>query len=302
MTYLNKKQFLSVLLLITLGLVGCATVEETLFLRQAEVYGPVNPAPIHVTDSIVTPSVTISPTFSYCTQNTFTGNIKESSPFYGLDTSFVPSVNSLTWDISTFNAGVNFDLALLKGFAITLGVNYSGQNNYYLWGGHVGIGFFTYSNGIGFRTDLGLQIQSMSYDAYTVSKVVVDELFGGSETYISFYHDIGESTNYDPYITLTFNTAYKNWPVNIFVNGGYVVQTLFSFDPQTSYYYYPTYRQTDKRGSSTAGFVALTPGLYFNITEVTRVLAGCSFYIETQISDANPSLFIIPMMQVDFSL
>ena len=285
-----------------LTLFGCATVEETLYLRQAEVYGPVNPAPVYITDSIVTPSVTISPTFSYSTQSTFTGDIKEFTTLYGLDTSYVPPVNSLVWDMSTFNAGVNIDLALLKGFAITLGVNYSGQNNFDAWGGYFGIGFFTYSNSIGFRTDLGLQIQSMSYDAYTVSRVVVDEFLGGTDTYISFYHDIGESTNYDPYITLTFNTAYKNWPVNIFINGGYVVQTLFSFDPQTSYYYYPTYRQTDKRGSSTAGFVALTPGLYFNITEVTRVLAGCSFYIETQISDANPSLFIIPMMQVDFKL
>ena len=300
MSYLVKYSIL--LLIIIFSFFGCATVEETLYLRDAEVFGPVNPSPIYITDSIVTPSVTISPTFSYSTQNTFTGDVKEFTTLYGLDTTYIPPENSLVWDVSTFNAGVNIDLALLKGFAIALGLNYSGQKNYDLWGGHIGIGFFTYSNGIGFRTDLGIQIQSMSYDAYTVSEVLVDEFFGGTERYISFYHDIGESTHYDPYITLTFNTAYKSWPVNIFINGGYVVQTLFSFDPQTSYYYYPTYRQTDKRGSSTAGFVALTPGVYFNITEVTRVLAGCSFYIETQISEANPSLFIIPMMQVDFTL
>jgi len=289
-------------LIILLSLIGSATVEETLYLREAEVTGPINPAPVYITDSTVTPSITISPTFSYSTQNTFTGDIREFTTLYGLDTTFIQSENSLTWDVSTLNAGVNFDLALLKGFAITLGVNYSGQNNFDAWGGHVGIGFFTYSNGIGFRTDLGLQIQSMSYDVHTVSQVVVTSFGGGRDEYVSFYHDIGESTNYDPYITLTFNTAYKNWPVNIFINGGYVVQTLFSFDPTTSYYFYPYYRQTDKRGSSTAGFIALTPGIYFNISETTRVLAGCSFYFETQINDANPTYFSMPMIQVDFTL
>lgn len=289
-------------IILLLFIFGCATVEETLYLRDAEVTGPLTPAPIHITDTTDIPSVTISPTFSYNTKKTFTGNITEFTSLYGLDTSYVPSANSLNWDVAAVNAGINIDLALLKGFAITLGITYSGQNNFDAWGGHFGIGFFSYSKGLGFRMDTGLQIHSMSYNAYTVSKVVVDEFFGGSETYISFYHDIGESTHFDPYVTLTFNTAFKTWPVNIFINGGYVVQTLFSFTPQTSYYYYPYYKQSDKRGSSTAGFIALTPGIYFNISETTRVLGGCSFYLETQIGDANPKTFIMPMMQVDFML
>ena len=134
------------------------------------------------------------------------------------------------------------------------------------------------------------------------AKLLLMNSWGGREEYISFYHDIGESTHFDPYVTLTFNTAFKNWPVNIFINGGYVVQTLFSFTPENSYYYYPSYHQTDNRGSRTAGFIALTPGIYFNISETTRALAGCSFYFETQINDANPAYFIMPMMQVDFTL
>jgi len=288
-------------LIFSFFLFGCATVEETLYLREAEVTGPLTPAPIHITDTTDTPSITISPTFSYNTQKTFTGNISEYSTLYGLDTNYVPSSNSMSWDVTTVTAGVNIDLAILKGFAITLGVNYSGQENFDAWGGNFGIGFFSYNKGIGFRMDAGLQIHSMSYDAYTVSKVVITDFWGGRDEYITFYHDIGESTHLDPYATLTFNTAFKNWPVNIFINGGYVVQTLFSFTPESSYYYFPAYRQSDKRGSSTAGFIALTPGIYLNITEVTRVVAGCSFYFETQINNANPSLFILPMIQVDFT-
>ncbi len=82
------------------------------------------------------------------------------------------------------------------------------------------------------------------------------------------------------------------------------MQTLLSFTPETSYYNFPiyTYTQTDKRGSSTAGFINLTPGIYFNFSEVSRVLLGCRFYIETQIGGADPKYFIMPMMQVDFTL
>ena len=281
--------------------IGCATVTETLYLREAEVAGPLTPAPIHITDTTDIPSITISPTFSYNTKKTFTGDIGEYTTLFSYDSSFTPSDNSLEWYVASVNAGVNFDLKILRGFALTFGVNYSGQDNFDAWGGNFGIGFFSYNRGIAFRMDAGLQIHSMKYDAYTVSKVVIDNLFGSDETYISYYHDIGESTHFDPYVTLTFNTAFKNWPVNMFINGGYVVQTLFSFIPETYYYSYPLYQKTDKRGSKTAGFIALTPGIYFNVTEVTRVAAGCSFYFETQINDANPNLFILPMMQVDFT-
>lgn len=281
--------------------IGCATVTETLYLREAEVAGPLTPAPIHITDTTDIPSITISPTFSYNTKKTFTGDIGEYTTLFSYDSSFTPSDNSLEWYVASVNAGVNFDLKILRGFALTFGVNYSGQDNFDAWGGNFGIGFFSYQEGIAFRMDAGLQIHSMKYDAYTVSKVVIDNLFGSDETYISYYHDIGESTHFDPYVTLTFNTAFKNWPVNMFINGGYVVQTLFSFIPETYYYSYPLYQKTDKRGSKTAGFIALTPGIYFNVTEVTRVAAGCSFYFETQINDANPNLFILPMMQVDFT-
>ena len=285
-----------------LSLFGCATVEETLYLREAEVTGPIMPVPIHITDTTDVPSFTISPTFSYNSKKLFTGEITEYTSLYWLDTAFVPSENSLTWNVATVNAGINFDFVLLRGFALSFGANYSSQENYNAWGGHFGLGLFSYNKGLSLRLDGGLQFHSMRYDAYTVSRVVVEYWWGDREEHISFYHDLGESTHFDPYMTLTFNTAFKSWPVNIFINGGYVVHTLFSFTPETSYYYFPSYTRTDKRGSSTAGFINLTPGIYFNFSEVSRVLLGCRFYIETQIGGADPKYFIMPMMQVDFSL
>jgi len=54
------------------------------------------------------------------------------------------------------------------------------------------------------------------------------------------------------------------------------------------------------RGESFASFVHFTPGIYFDVTEQSRVLFGSRFYFETQIENADKNLFIIPFLQVDF--
>jgi len=281
---------------------GCVTVEETLFLREAEVTGSIIPAPIHLTDSSETPSITFSPRLSYNTKNSLTGDIAKSSLYNEADTVFIPSEESLTWRIATFNAGLDMDIAVSRTFAISLGVNYSTQNNFSTFGGNAGIGLFGYSEGSAFRFDLGFQIYSTRYDAYTVVVIKETSFWGGNDTYTSFFHDIGKSTNFDPYFNFTYNTAFKSWPLNLFINAGYSIQTLFNFEPKTSYYAFGHYTKTDERGSSTAGFFNVTPGIYFMFGESSKILLGTRFYIETQINDAEPTLFIFPMMQFDFRL
>jgi hypothetical protein len=280
---------------------SCTRIKDTLYLQEAEVSGTIMPAPIHLTDSLDTPSFTISPRFCYNTGNNLQGDIQQF--YHALDTVFVPS---LTWDIATINAGVDMDLALSKVFAISFGINYSAQSNFSNVGGNVGIGFFDYNEGSAFRFDAGMQINSMKYDAHTIVHRIVDDFWSGRDEYTFFYHDVSKSTHFDPYFNLTFNTAYKSWPVNIFFNAGYVIQTLFSFKPRTTHEYYiatnTEYYRTDLRGSSTAGFINLTPGIFFYIGESNRILLGTRFYIETLINSAEPKLFILPMVQFDFRL
>ena len=302
----RKNIYLIITTTICIILSGCTTVKDTLYLREAEVTGPIMPAPIHLTDNTDTPSFTISPRFFYNTQKNLYGNIEQYSSYYSLDSSFIPSEHSLMWDITALNAGIDMDLAISKVIALSFGINYSSKSNFSVWGGNFGIGFNTFNPGSAFRFDVGMQIHSMQYDAYTVVHRVVEDFWGNGESYTFFYRDVGESTHFDPYFNLTFNTAYKSWPVNIFFNAGYVIQTLFSFEPRTTYRYYPLtntqYIKTDNRGSSTAGFINLTPGIFFYLGESSRILLGTRFYIETQISNADPQYFIMPMMQVDFNL
>ncbi len=282
--------------------INCSTTNQTLYLREAEVYGPISQPPIHLTDSSDTPSVTFSPKFSYNTKKTLIGDVSQSAGFFGSDTIFVPSENSLTWNMSTVYAGLDIDLILSRRFAISMGVNYSSQSGFEAWGGTVGIGFFDYNKGSAFRFDVGLNIQSMRYDAYTVVSSVTTGFFGGTDEYIAFYNDVGKSTSFNPYINFTYNTAYKSWPVNLFISAGYSIQTLFNFEPRTSYYAFGTFTVTDLRGNATAGFFNFTPGIYFFLGESNRILLGSRFFLETQINGADPTLFILPMIQFDFRL
>ena len=270
-------------------------------MQQAEVTGPISQPPIHLTDSTDTPSVVFSPKLSYNTKKTLTGNVSNSGGLYTPDTILVPSENSLTWNMATVYAGIDIDLILSRVFAISMGVNYSSQSNYESWGGLVGIGLFSYSKGAAFRFDVGLNIQSMSYNAYTMVKTVTTG-FGGTDEYIAFFNDVGESTSFNPYLNFTYNTAHKTWPVNLFINAGYSVQTILNFEPRTTYYALGTYTVTDLRGKATAGFINFTPGIYFFIGESNRILIGSRFFLETQIAGANPTLFILPMIQFDFVL
>jgi hypothetical protein len=282
--------------------ISCTTTKQTLYLQQAEVNGPISQPPIHLTDSSDTPSVTFSPKLSYNTKNTFTGNVKQSTGLSSTDTIFVASEHSLVWDMSTVYAGLDIDFKVSRSFAISLGVNYSSQSNFEAWGGIIGIGLSGYNKGSAFRFDVGLNIQSMRYDAYTIVTTVTTGYWGETDEYIAFYNDVGKSTSFNPYLNFTYNTAYKNWPVNLFINAGYSIQTLFNFEPRTSYYAFGTYTVTDLRGKATAGFINFTPGIYFFLGESNRILLGSRFFMETQIDGANPTLFILPMIQFDFVL
>lgn len=300
----NIINFLAFLSFSIILLFGCTTVNDTLYLREAAIVGPVMPVPIHLTDSVDTPSFTISPRFSYTTTSKFSGEIAQYTNYFLLDSLFVPSEHSLNWQVVNANVGIDMDLVLSRVIALTAGVNYSSRKNFSVWGGNFGIGFNTSNPGAAFRFDVGMQIHSVQYEAYTVVHRTETGFWGNNEETF-FYHDVGKSTHFDPYFNLTFNTAYKSWPVNIFFNGGYVIQTLFSFEPKTTYstdIFFNTYIQSDARGSSTAGFINLTPGIFFYLNDFSKILLGTSFYIEIHNDSSDPKYLVIPRLQIDFSL
>jgi hypothetical protein len=178
-------------------------------------------------------------------------------------------------------------------------------------GGNAGIGLFGYNEGYAFRLDMGMNIQSISYDAQNVVAVQSNSIFGSTDEYLLFYRDIGKSTHFDPFINFTFNTANKSWLLNFFINAGYIVQSIVDFEPKRPdpFYYpfppiFPVSQEItqDLRGESTAGFFNVTPGIYFNLGNTSRVILGSGIYFETQIEKSSSTVFILPMIKVDMLL
>ncbi len=148
--------------------------------------------------------------------------------------------------------------------------------------------------------------QKYTYDAASVIVREKDTEFGSSTSEVIFYRDKGESINLNPYLSLTINTLYDNLPVNFLVNVGYSGQSLVDYGPSTpdeNYYILnPFYRVEDLRGEAYAAFVNVSPGIYMNLNEWSRLVFATRFFFQVDLESSSNSIFIIPMLQFDLSL
>jgi hypothetical protein len=318
--------------IILLGILsGCNTLRdpstsEAIFLQEIEVTGPINQPPIHLTDSLDAPIITLTPRFSYISQTSIRGQIERHTlvneegifqvdTFYNngdytlKETTDANKYNftgkNLTWNVASVYAALDLDYRMYRNFGVFLGINYSVQNRISTWGGTVGIGVFSASSRSAIRLDLGLNLQQIAYDANTV--LVVHTFPTGQENDgdVLFIHDKDKSFQFDPFISVTYNTNHRDWFVNIFINAGYSGQTIVNFaskdesSKDLSGYRYNTF---DLRGESTSGFFNFTPGIYFFVGESGRILFGTRFFFQTNDKSTKPSNFILPMVQFDFTI
>ena len=313
--------------LIFISLVGCTTINQTIYLQNIEVTGPMNNPPLNITIDQKRGSFTISPRFTINDNKQISGRIEKHSfvdlqGIYRVDTVFNNdgsryykesnlnsrefSGNNLRWNLPSFSAAVNMDYSVGNHVALNMGLNYSVQNQSDFLGGNAGIGFFSENEGSAFRFDAGIMWQSLSYEAWTVVITEEKPLFGSASTSVDFFKDRGKSTYWNPYASLTFNTSSNTSPLNFFINLGYFSQTLFDFEPSSpNPEYYPfglTVITNDQRGESTTSFLNLTSGVFINMTEKSRVILGVRLMKETQIVQTSKSLFVLPVLQFDMSL
>jgi len=300
------------------------TTVRTIYLQEAEVTGPINQPPIHLTDSIDASSITIIPRFSYNSQTDVRGQIGEHSlvneeGVFQVDTFYnngsftlkeTPGANidrysgkNFTWNVASVYAALDLDFRLSRNFGVFFGFNYSEQNKISTWGGTAGIGMFGASSKVAFRLDIGLIIQEIVHDTYTVL-IVKTTTSNGEDDYVMFGNRIGKSTHFDPFISFTYNTTHRDWFVNFFLNAGYTRQTLVDFKSMSSSERDISgnrFITKDFRGESIAGFFHFTPGIYFFVGESGRILFGARFFYQTMDDSIELSNFILPMVQFDFT-
>ena len=327
---MKKDLFLFVILLILivfLLFIGCSpsTTITKIYLQDIEVSGPISQLPVHITDSTVS-GIIISPRVSFNTKKTFRGKIDghtlvNSQGVFQIDTAknidgtyyFIETPDSnkypfngknLTWNIADITASVDFDFKVSRGVALFMGANYSVVNQKSLWGGLAGLGLMGSGKNASYRVDLGFTMQQIPYEAYTIVSVTQTSSLGTS-SYVCDYTDIGTETHFNPFLSLTLNSANPEWLLNIFIQAGYSTQTLADFTPETQVYrdffYYENVNITeDLRGEAMVGLINITPGISLNIGDTGRVLVGTRLNWITQTEEVDNSFYLLPMLQFDF--
>jgi hypothetical protein len=311
---------------LTFFISSCTTITDSLYVQDVNVKGPINQPPIKITGKDST-SFTISPKFFINSNRIYNGRIDghtqvNEDGLFQVDT--IINGNEITykiaqgkntydfkgenlhWSIPDYMVGLDLDIALSRKVAFSGGFTFSGRDKTNLYGYRVGLGFFSASKNIGVRFDGGLIWQKYTYDAASV--IVRDKStdFGSSTSEVTFFRDKGESVNLNAYLSLTINTLYDNLPVNFLMNIGYSGQSLVDYEPSTpdeNYYMFNAfYHVQDMRGEAYAAFINVSPGIYMNLNEWSRLVFATRFFFQVDLESSSNSTFIIPMLQFDLSL
>lgn len=321
----GKMISLAAVIIFSLLLCGCYTVEQTIYLQDVNVSGPLNQPPLEVTTQNKS-AITITPRFSFNNRQYLSGNVENHTTVnengvYQIDTIInsdgtrnyqISDANNqpfkgdnLRWDITQLHAGLDMDFRLSSGFALTAGISYSGNDSRDYFGGTVGFGLFKLRENGAIRFDAGIIWQNMYYEAATVVVSEVRDIWSGyTSTDISFFRDREKSRSVNPYFSLTYNSAYPESPVNFLLSLGFFTQTVVSIEPQSydpSYYFWGnSVTVNDKRGESMASFITFTPGLILNMGKDAEVVAAAKILHENLIGDSKQSTFISPIIQINF--
>lgn len=308
---------------LTLLLGGCAqTVEVQTFVLNADATAPPRDVPLHVTTAESRGAVTLSPSVSFGMGGVYSGDVGGSPPsrnrnFYPVDTvrgpggqpqyvRLVPEDN-LYWTHPNYSIGLDLDFAG-DVVALALGANYASSAGVELWGWRGGIGFQGQTKGnVGVRLDLGIGWQTVAYDVRSV--VVVKESWdylGETYTDTAWYSDTGDEARFGYYVALTFNTGNPDWPVNGFLQASVARQSLFNFEPTrqvtTVWMPFPIFAVSPSGGEATTGVTlfSLTPGLFTQLTENLRLLAGARVWWDMSGTITSGAPGVYPFVQIDF--
>ncbi len=287
-------------------LVGCATIEQTIYLGDVEVSAPICPPPTHININKEVGNVTISPKFSNTGKNmTITGSTEDRYNRlldFGNDSTYRAKSKNLDWNISPYTLGVDIDIKISKAVSIFGGFNYSGDGQTELMGGNIGLGFHNHAVNPVVRFDIGVTIQEYSYTAITIVHTKTSSIFGNDESW-DIFGDQGSSTNINPFGALTVNSSYDSSFFNWFIVGGFFTQNLLGFEPgTTSYPIFPfisSYTEVDTRSDMLAGFLYLNPGISLSLNQQIKLLLSAKMNFE-MLATNSTQLYLLPSVQIDF--
>jgi hypothetical protein len=285
------------ILIITAFLLQSCTITREAILLDGKAKGPVNCPPVFLTGNQALGHFVISPHIEANTAGSLNGSVSAS----GLSA----SPNNIYWEISGMSGGLNLELQLSNSFSFTGSVSLNRNNNPR---GSAGMAIISNGENIGFRIDGGLLFNKFSYNVHSAVEETITPIFGSSSTNTYYFHDIGDCTSNNFYVTVTLNSISKDRFINYFVNLGYFGQTILDYNPgnfDEGYYVlipFPVSVINNTNLSYTAQFFNIYPGLYFNLSDNARILAGSRILLETEMHSKSGSVLFSPSIQFEYSL
>jgi hypothetical protein len=260
---------------------------------------------VRITKDKFAGNVTISPRLSINKYSEISGNVgNRRYANASQDSLFRSKTNNLRWKIPQVSFGFDLDVAVSNSFAIAGGLNYSVIDQTKLIGGSLGIALFHEKNGSAIRFDAGILVQELYYDAKTIVETTIDPIRGSPSTSVYYYRDKDKNADIDLYATLTYNSTIQNFPLNFFLSASFFTQTILDFEPskQTDLSYILVLSEktiNDVRGEASSSFLSVTPGVFIDITEWSRMVIGVRLMNDIGLDSASRSFFVLPVLQLD---
>ncbi len=286
-------------------MISCGTVQQTIYLQDAEVKGPINTPSIHVTKDRTPGTITFSPRlnvngYSEILGSTGTERYRDATQ----DSLFSSKTKNLLRKMPDISFGLDMDLALTKSFGFAAGLNYSKINGQQLVGGSFGLVFVAEKENSAARFDFGILIQELFYDAKSVVVTTENYMWSDPTTSVSYYRDIGKNSEINIYAGLTLNSKMQEFPVNFFFNLSFFTQSLLDYEPETrtdlSYALILTDKTvTDTRGEVMSSFLSVAPGVFLEFTDWSRLVLGARFTYDLGLENSSKEFLILPVIQLD---
>ncbi|MDP4114728.1 MAG: hypothetical protein Q8903_01260 [Bacteroidota bacterium] len=287
--------------------IGCATIEDEVFIQNAQVAGPLNQPPVQVTTKDAQKKFIISSSMVTTNPKSYIDNMSIILSDYNKLAKIDKhnwDKNNFGWSLPAYSAGIQFELPLSKSASVTVGGNYSEVKNKDLLGGLLSFDLHGISGSVGVRYTIGLSYQEFYYDAYTYVIRKKTPYGGKTEESTYAFHDLNTDGLFNYYMMLTINSDIKNPPINAYIAIAFIKQRLLSFTPGTSVgqdVFLNNYISIDSRGSYSTEFISISPGLFYTFNNSIRILCGVTLAFSLS-GESDTRLFIAPSFKIDLIL
>lgn len=304
---------------------GCVSVTDTLYLQDAQVFGPIIQPPVTFMNTDSDKKFSFSPKLYFNGTKRITGQVTghskvNSKGIFQVDSSFDESglirysesrtanryeynSSNLTWKTPGYIIGLDADFFVSSKLTITSGFSISEVDQKNLLGWKIGLGFGGFSGDFGLRFDAGLVWQEYAYDASSVIVREISPPFERSTSEVFFFSDKGTTTNFNHYLSINLHYANSDALFNPFISIAYSRQSILDFEPNnrsSEFVSLIKYDNNDQRGGAHVSYLVITPGSSFYVNDWIKLVASAKFFTGSDIRNVSQESFIVPAIQLEF--